>query len=553
VPIATRAIAAAVGVALLASSDPAGVIAREPRVAVPRFVEEAAAAGLEHAYDGSWEFFVGGGVAAFDCDDDARPELYIAGGSEPAALFGNRSPDGGTLAFERIRGEATDLAAVVGAYPLDIDSDGAVDLVVLRHGENVLLRGLGGCAFERANEAWGFDGGDAWTTAFSATWEEGQAWPTLAFGTYVDHLDEQFVAHCGTGQLVRPDPSGTGLGPPLPLEPGFCTLSMLFSDWDRSGRRDLRVANDRHYYYQDGGEQLWLIDPGAAPRPYASDDGWLPVRIFGMGIASEDLSGDGFPEYYLTSIGSNRLESLTGDGSAPTFEDVAFSRGITSTTPWIGAPIHPSTSWHPEFDDVNNDGRLDLYISKGNVDAIPDNAMEDPNELYLGLADGTFRRAAKQARIRNTSRTRGAALVDLNRDGLLDIVEVNRGENVSLRRNVGRGKARAPRPMGHWMGVRLEQDGPNRDGIGAWIEVRSGKTRTTREVNVGGGHAGGSLGPVHFGLGGRERAKVRVTWPDGTTGPWRSVRADRVVTISRADGAPHAEDGAPHAAGEDGA
>ena len=62
--------------------------------------------------------------------------------------------------------EQTDLLRVTGAYPLDVDSDGVADLAVLRYGENVLLRGLGDCRFERANEAWGFDGGGEWTTAF---------------------------------------------------------------------------------------------------------------------------------------------------------------------------------------------------------------------------------------------------------------------------------------------------------------------------------------------------------------------------------------------------
>src|SRR5687768_7633541 len=59
------------------------------RPAVPRFVEEAASAGLRHAYDGDFEYFVGGGVAVLDCNDDRLPDLYIAGGSEPAALYRN--------------------------------------------------------------------------------------------------------------------------------------------------------------------------------------------------------------------------------------------------------------------------------------------------------------------------------------------------------------------------------------------------------------------------------------------------------------------------------
>ena len=125
--------------------------------------------------------------------------------------------------------------------------------------------------------------------------------------------------------------------------------------------------------------------------------------------------------------------------------------------------------------------------------------------------------------------------MDLNGDGLLDLVEVNRYENVGIRRNVGRGTSGKPRAMGHWLAVKLEQPGPNSDAIGAWIEVESGKQKTLREVTVGGGHAGGELGPVHFGLGDRTKARLRVTWPDGSQGPWQDVDVDGVVTISRQD------------------
>ena len=66
----------------------------------PRFVEEAASAGLSHAYEGGFDYFVGGGVATFDCNDDRLPELYFAGGEAPAALFLNDSEPGGELRFE---------------------------------------------------------------------------------------------------------------------------------------------------------------------------------------------------------------------------------------------------------------------------------------------------------------------------------------------------------------------------------------------------------------------------------------------------------------------
>ena len=41
--------------------------------AAPRFVDEAAAAGVDHRYDGEFEYFVGGGVAVLDCDADGVP------------------------------------------------------------------------------------------------------------------------------------------------------------------------------------------------------------------------------------------------------------------------------------------------------------------------------------------------------------------------------------------------------------------------------------------------------------------------------------------------
>lgn len=499
----------------------------------PRFVDETAAAGIDQTYGGDSRFAVGGGVAVFDCNGDGKPDMYIAGGSGPAALYRNDSPVGGALKFTRLHDPATDLTNVEGAYPIDIDGDGKVDLVVLRYGETVLLRNLGDCRFQRANEAWTFDGGNAYATAFSAKWEGSAKLPTLAIGHYLK-LDPSGAPtlDCADSELIRPNVDGSGFGLPIALTPGYCTLSMLFSDWDLSGRRDLRMTNDRNYYV-DGTDQLWRVAPGEQPRLYTDADGWVSMQIFGMGIASYDVTGSGYPDYYITSQGDNKLQALTAGPGQPTYRDIALKRGVTAAQPFIGGDVRPSTAWHPEFEDVNNDGFIDLFVSKGNISAQADYAQKDPNNLMLGQPDGTFKEAADAAGVLNYARGRGAALADFNLDGLLDLVEVNYLDGVKLWRNVGTGDASKPAQMGNWLDVRLAESGPNHDAIGAWIEVQAGNATMRRELTVGGGHAGGQLGWTHFGLGPAGNARIRVQWPDGQTGQWMQVAANRFVDIEK--------------------
>ena len=503
--------------------------------AAPRFIDETATAGLDHTFGGEDRWFVGGGVAAFDCDADHLPELYVAGGERPALLARNVSEAGGALAFRPLDDPVTDLTNVTGAYPVDVDGDGLTDLAVLRRGETVLLRGLGECRFERANETWSFDGGDGWTTAFSATWEPDASFPTLALGRYLD-LDATTVVTpvCGDNLLVRPGRED-GYGAPTALDPGFCTLSMLFSDWDRSGRRDLRVTNDRHYYRGDGREQLWRVEAGQQPREYTDADGWERLVIWGMGIASQDLTGDRYPEVYVTSQGDNKLQTLADGPEQPRYLDIALAHEATAHRPFVGDTTLPSTAWHPQFEDVNNDGLTDLFISKGNVAAMLDYAQRDPSNLLLGRADGTFVEGAEAAGLVSFDRGRGAAVADLNLDGLLDVVQVNFGTPARIWRNTGSGNPEA-RAMGHWLGVQVRQPGANHGAIGAWIEVKAGDRTIERELTVGGGHVSGRLGATHFGLGAANTAELRVTWPDGETGPWIPVEADQYVTLDRESG-----------------
>lgn len=443
-----------------------------------------------HIYGGGWEHFVGGGVAVFDCNGDTKPDIFAAGGANPAAMFMNE----GDFSFGL--SAIPTLVGVTGAYPIDINADGNMDLFVLRVGPNQILLGQGNCQFEASMD---LPDGNAWSTAFSAWWEDDQQ-PVLAVGNYVDRADPEgpFEA-CDDNKILRP----TLLGyQSTTLSPGFCPLSMLAAN-DARGRQTLRISNDRHYYVRGGHEQMWDISD---ERFLDDTDGWNNVSLWGMGIASRDITGDGRDEVMLTSMGDQLMQIAQPDG---TYAAAPFNIGTYAQRPHTGEDGRPSTGWHAAFGDVDNDGRADLFIAKGNVDQMPGLAMKDPNNLLMHNVDGTFREVASSAGIATTDRSRGAALADFDGDGRLDLVVMNRRARMELYQNI-------TADTGNWLSVALLQSAGNRNAVGALVTVQSGEIAQVQQIVVGGGHAGGTALPLHFGLGAADEATVSVTWPDGT-------------------------------------
>ena len=494
---------------------------------IPTFKNESATSGLHSIYKGEWQYMVGGGVAAFDCSGDSLPELFIAGGENKAKLFINTSKRGAALKFTEAKASGLEFDHVTGAYPIDIDGDGIMDLVVLRVGENKIMRGLGHCKFTAMNKQWNIDGGDAWNSAFSATWEKGNSLPTLAFGTYIDRkFEDDPWGHCSQNFLLRPNGDQKLYGARIPLNPSFCSLSMLFTDWNHSGTASLRVSNDREYY-MGGQEQMWHVSPGEAPKLYTEAEGWRFVRLWGMGIATADFNNSGYPSYYLSSMADQRMQLLADGAAKPTYKEAQFAMGTTAHKPYTGGDERPSTGWHTQFEDVNNDGRYDLFVAKGNVDRMPDFAQKDPNNLMLQKEDGTFMEVGDKAGILSFRNHRGAQLVDLNGDGKLDLIVTARRENAEIWRNTST-------DLGHFLEVKLQQDGGNRNAIGAWVEVKeAGGKVMARENFVGAGHMSGQAGFLHFGLGAQTATQIRVRWPDGTQGDWQDVVADTFYAIEK--------------------
>jgi len=359
----------------------------------------------------------------------------------------------------------------------------------------------------QANTSFGFDGGAEWSTSFSAAFEPDQQYPTMAIGNYVDRTAPGSPwGTCSDNELLRPqapvnsssttseNSSGAVVSyhEPFALSPGHCALSMLFTDWNKSGRDALRITNDRHYY-RNGEEQLWRLDAGVYPRLFTRSDGWQPLVIWGMGIAEGDLNADGFPEYVLTSMGDTKIQSVdviqATEEKRPVYEDIAYERGATAHRPYTGDDLKPSTGWHAQFADFNNDSLLDLYVAKGNVERMSDFAQYDPDNLLLGNHDGKFVEHGDKSGIALDTRGRGAAIADFNVDGLLDLLVVNRGKPVSLFKHTGFHSEFGPRVGGNWLAIELNQNGANRNALGARLAIKTGNKTQVRHLTLAVGRA----------------------------------------------------------------
>ena len=238
---------------------------------------------------------------------------------------------------------------------------------------------------------------------------------------------------------------------------------------------------------------------------------------------------------FLTSQGDNKLQTLA-DGPRPA--DVrghrASSAASTAHRPFTGGDVLPSTAWHDQFADVNNDGIIDLFVAKGNVEAEDGYATRDPSNLLIGQPDGTFVEGAEAAGI---VELRAGAWRGARRPQPRRAARPRRRQPSGARRRCGATSAAAT-PTGRRRWARgwpsaSHQPAPNVDAIGAWVETRVGDRTTVHEVTVGGGHASGAarLDPRRAGR--RRQADVRVQWPDGEIGPWMTLAAGPFATIER--------------------
>ena len=142
----------------------------------------------------------------------------------------------------------------------------------------------------------------------------------------------------------------------------------------------------------------------ADPRMWGERNRIFDIGAIGSGIAIGDYDSDGRPDIYVVSkTESCRLFRNLGGWK---FEDVTTRAGVADS----GEAAH---EWKQgaTFADINNDGRLDIYVCR----------FAAPNLLYVNQGDGTFREEAQHRGLAIIDASGMAAFCDYDRDGWLDL------------------------------------------------------------------------------------------------------------------------------------
>lgn len=534
-------------------------------------------------------YYNGAGVAVGDIDGDGLEDLYFTSNLGSNKLYRNK----GNYQFEDITARARVADSVgwkTGVTMADVNGDGRPDIFVSGvdylgvHGRNVLYINNGDGTFTDRTKEYGLDFAGYSTQALFFDYD-GDDDLDMFLLNHSTHTERIVGTYTGVEErnpragdrLYRNDGNhftdvseAAGVG-----EKGLdgYGLGVVASDFNADGCPDLYVAND----FQ-GNDYLYINNcNGTFTESIAKET--RHTSRFSMGVDAADFNNDGRTDIITLDMLPEREDILKTSANAEDFNiynlrlkagyHPQFSRnnlqlnrggGLFSEIGYQAGVAATDWSWSALFADLDNDGKKDLFITNG--------VYRRPNDLdyinYVGqeavqasLAKGitganlellkkmpqvplsnyafrnngnlTFTDAAGAWGLAQPGFSNGAAYVDLNNDGALDLVVNNINAPASIYRN------KAPTRIGNsYLGIVLHGSGKNTAGVGARVTIKTGPVTQLLEQQPTRGFESSVDPRLHFGLGAATRVdSLTIVWPDRRFQVLTSVAANQMLTLSQ--------------------
>ena len=517
----------------------------------PWFANEAEERGFNFVYESGFngipqypEIF-GGGAALLDVEGDGDLDMYVVqGGSihDPAqTTFSNQLfiNDGtGHFMNATVGSGADDNGYGMGAATGDYDNDGDLDIYVTNVGRNTLLRNNGDGTFTDVtidatvgNDGWGSsaaffdmdkDGDLDLYVANYIEWNEGIERECKSQSGILDYCHPDAYNAPAKDVLYRNNGDGTFTD--VSEEAGIHSvwgngLGVTVGDVNDDGLLDVFIANDemKNQLWMNQGDGTFIDD--AIVSGVAVDANGEPKA--GMGTDFADVDNDGHLDLLVVNLVGQSDSMFMNQGGW--FEDGTPRSGLSAIS-------RPYTRFGTGFRDLNNDGMLDVYMANGRVliaqTSETDDYYAEENLLIQGVGEGKFKEVTPKGGVSKPliHTSRGVAYGDVNNDGGVDIVVINRDDQAYLLMNLNVGK-------GNFVKLQLL----NRNGApaqNATVRFTLGGKTQRREVRTSGGYVSAHDPTLHIGVGdAKSITDLVITWPDGTKQQITDVITGETVVI----------------------
>jgi len=471
---------------------------------------------------------IGGGVVVVDLNNDGWEDLYLPGAAIADKLYLNQKDGTFKDVTPEIFAKHNNFNSYTqGGIALDFNKDGNTDIFEVCRRKDLLWKNNGDGTFinysQPANILEPFDENVSNSATFGDF--DGDGDNDIYVARWIRSFDAVLDSSGNSQYVITGFPnhfyvnngnsSFTEKGFQFGVDDSGSTNTAIMFDYDMDGDLDILTGNDFGMLIkQNSVYENQLAQTGIATFIDVAKSKQLDVKIYNMTMTPNDYDRDGDFDLFQTSIGGVYLYNNSGGSYSNVAQSIGFPPLVVP-----GIFQTPHITWTTLFEDFDNDGRQDVYVVHGYLRALIESLATleyDTTCFYRQKADTTFIDVTTTEGIPTDVRGRGAAALDYDHDGRLDLVLGSLGRIPGVKTADYRiyHNITPSSPDRNWLQIKCTAITTAPEAIGTIIEVWTDGILHLKQISTNGGFGSCSSLIQHFGVGSATTIdSVIIKWP----------------------------------------